>query len=162
MGTPPPSLNTAIRYIPQGTSACYFITATANYQAPTRAEMQAGVNLTNEIASLTGFTVSSASVAAPDMSTRYVSNVVGQITSTDGVLSCYMDQHSNDVRSVMPQDTTGWVIFLWGGDVAGQLMDVWPIHVGANSPQPDLASAQLVEVQCTITSKPAINVTIPA
>lgn len=158
---PPTPLNVTSRYVSEGTRKIYFVATVATYTAPTRTEINAGIDLTNEIAEMTGFTVSSDTQDVPDMSGRFTGKIPGRITADDSAIRFYADSGSNDVRTVLPRDTAGFVLTLWEGDHAGQKMDVWPVKVTAASVQTAIDDPASIEIGFTITKVPAQNVTIP-
>lgn len=158
---PPTPLNVTTRYVSEGTRKIYWAATVANYLSPTRGELNAGIDLTNEIAEMTGFTVSSDTQDVPDMSGRFTAKIPGRITADDSAIRFYASQNSNDVRTVLPRDTAGYVITLWEGDVTGQKMDVWPVKVTAASIQTGIDDPASILVGFTITRVPAQNVAIP-
>jgi hypothetical protein len=158
---PPTPLNVTNRYVSEGTRKIYWVTTVANYLSPTRPEINAGIDLTNEIAEMTGFTVSSDTQDVPDMSGRFTAKIPGRITADDSSIRFYASSNSNDVRTVLPRDTAGYVLTLWEGDVVGQKMDVWPSKVTASSVQTGIDDPASIEIGFTITRVPAQNVTIP-
>jgi hypothetical protein len=158
----PPKLNVTSRYVPEGTRKIYYATTLADYNHPTRLEIDAGVDLTDEIAEITGFTVTSATADVPDLATRFTGKIPARITADDSSIRFYMDEDSDDVRTVLPRDTVGFVLCLWDGDHTGHLMDVFPITVSSTVPQTGIEDPASVEVQFTITRIPAQNVAIPA
>jgi hypothetical protein len=157
----PPKLTATTRYVPEGTRKFYYVPTIATYTAPTRAEINAGTDLSDEVAEVSGFTVSSASVDVPDLSSRFTGKIPGRISADDSSLTIYASSTSNDVRTVLPRDTAGFIICLWEGDVVGQKMDVFPIKVAACVPQTGTDDPGRIEVQFTITKVPAQNVVIP-
>jgi hypothetical protein len=158
---PPSPLTVTTRYTTPGIRKIYWVTTMANYLSPSRIELNAGIDLTNEIAEMTGFTVSSDTQDVPDMSSRFVAKIPGRINADDSSIRFYASQSSADVRTVLPRDTAGYVVTLWEGDVAGQKMDVWPAKVTATSVQTAMEDPASVEVGFSITRVPAQNVTIP-
>lgn len=158
----PPPLNPTSRYYPAGTRKCYWLATTANYQAPTRAELNAGVDLTYEIESVTGFALTSAMVNVPDMGSRFTSQIPGALESSKNNIVFYEDVHSNDIRQLLSNGTNGYIVMLWDGDVSGQLMDVFPVQVASVAPDPAVNKAAMITVDFAPSSVPAIGVTIPA
>ena len=159
----PTPLTATLRYIPPGTRRVYWITTIASYAtAVTRAEINAGIDLTNEIASMSGFTVNSASTDTPDLSTRFTAKIPGRITADDSSISFYASSTSADVRTVLPRDTAGFVIILPEGDVPTQKMDVFPAKVSSTAVDTTMEDPAQVNVQFTITRIPALNLVIPA
>jgi hypothetical protein len=158
----PPKLNVTSRYVSEGTRKIYFVTTIATQASPTRAEINAGTDLTDEIAEMSGFAVSSDQAEVPDMASRFTGKIPGRITADDSSIRFYASSTSNDVRTVLPRDTAGFVLTLWEGDVPTQKMDVWPVKVGSAAVQPTIDDPASILVQFTITKIPSQNVTIPA
>ena len=158
---PPTPLTPTVRYIPPGTRKIYWVTTIATYTAPTRAELNAGIDLSAEVANVTGFTVTSATVPTPDLSSRFASEIPGTITAASCALSIYASNTSSDVRTVLPRGTIGYVVILWEGDITGQRMDVFPATVTASAVNASETAAELVDVSFSITKVPANNVLIP-
>jgi hypothetical protein len=158
----PPKLNVTSRYVSEGTRKIYFVTTIATQASPSRAEINAGTDLTEEIAEMSGFAVSSDQAEVPDMASRFTGKIPGRITADDSSIRFYASSNSNDVRTVLPRDTAGFVLTLWEGDVPTQKMDVWPVKVGSAAVQPTIDDPASILVQFTITKIPSQNVTIPA
>jgi hypothetical protein len=158
----PPKLNVTSRYVSEGTRKIYFVTTIATQASPSRAEINAGTDLTDEIAEMSGFAVSSDQAEVPDMASRFTGKIPGRITADDSSIRFYASSNSNDVRTVLPRDTAGFVLTLWEGDVPTQKMDVWPVKVGSAAVQPTIDDPASILVQFTITRIPSQNVTIPA
>jgi hypothetical protein len=158
----PPPLNPTSRYYPPGTRKCYWLATTANYLAPTRTEMNAGVDLSHEMEAVTGFALSSAMVNVPDMGSRFVQQIPGALESSKNNITFYEDLHSNDVRQIFAIGVTGYIIMLWDGDVAGQLMDVFPVQVASVAPDAAVTKAAMLTVDYAPSAVPAIGVIIPA
>ena len=160
---PPTPLTATVRYIPPGTRRLYWLTTIASYAtAVTRAEINAGIDLTNEIASMSGFTVNSASTDTPDLSTRFTAKIPGRITADDSSISFYASSTSADVRTVLPRDTAGYLCILPEGDVPTQKMDVFPAKVSSTAVDTTMEDPAQVNVQFTITRIPELNLVIPA
>lgn len=139
-----------------------FCSTVANKNAPTRTEINAGKELSGEVSAVNGFTVSSGLIDAPDYGNRFTGRNAGRTEVADSSLTFYQSQDTNDVRLVLPRNTTGFILMMWGGDVATQRMDVFPVQViSAGKSIPDNADADIV-IQFAITSVPAEDVVIPA
>src|SRR5579884_158619 len=101
------------RYIPQGTRHYYWVPTITSYTSPTRAELDAGTDLTPEIAEVQGFAATSASVDTPDLGSRFTSKIPGLITADNSNITFYLSSTSNDVRTLLTRDTSGYVVVLW-------------------------------------------------
>ena len=106
----PSPLSATTRYVPEGTRKIYWCPTIVTQASPTRAELNGGTDLTNEIAEITGFTVTSDTVDVPDLSGRFTAKVAGRINAADSALRFYASSNSADVRTVLPRDTVGFVI----------------------------------------------------
>jgi hypothetical protein len=133
-----------------------------DYTSPTRAEIDAGTELSNEVEELSGFVVAANILDMPDWGSTFVSKLPGRTQADDSSLTFYQDITGADVRALLPFGTDGWLLFMDGGDVAASKMDVYPVRV-ASVPKvrTDDAAARL-RVDVAITSVPAEDVAIPA
>ena len=152
----------ATRFFAPEVTKIVFCATVANKSAPTRSEINAGKELSGEVSAVNGFTVSSGLIDSPDYGNRFTSKTPGRTEVADSSLTFYQSQDTNDVRSLLPRNTTGFILMMWGGDVPTQKMDVFPVTVtSAGKSIPDNADADIV-VSFAITSVPAEDVTIPA
>lgn len=158
---PPSPLSATTRYIPPGVRKIYFVTTISNYLSPTRGELNAGIDLSNEVAEVSGFTVTSDTTDTPDLSGRFVPVIAGRIKADSSSLSFYASSNSSDVRTVLPRDTVGYIVFLWEGDVTGQKMDVFPVKVTVSALDGNMEDPEKVNISFAITRVPANNVAIP-
>ena len=157
----PPKLSVTTRYFPPGVRKYYWVTTIGTYTAPTRGELNAGLDISDEVADVAGFTVASDQIEVPDLSGRFTAKIPGRITADDSSITFYASQTSADVRAVLPRDTAGFMVVLPEGDVVGQKMDVFPAKVSAAAVDPSIADPGRVVVSFSITKVPAQNVTIP-
>lgn len=152
------------RYVAPETTKTYLVDSIANIESPTRAELDAGTDLTAEIATATGWATAAANVPVPDGGTLFTSNIPGRVTPEDATIAFYASSDTNDIRSVLARGDNTHIVILHGGDVAGQLMDVWPVRVRSVSKPIDYAAsgAAMVNVGFSNTREPAEDVLIPA
>lgn len=150
------------RYFRPGTTVILWVDTIADKNAPTRVEIDAGTDLSAEVFQINGFQVSSAALPTPDFGSRFSSSIGGEITAPDSSLVTYADVTSVDIRTVISRDDNGFIVIMDEGDVATQLMDVYPVRVGSVGklrPREDPARHQS---DFFVTSEPAENVAIPA
>ena len=151
------------RFWPTATTTYSFCPAIANKAAPTRGELNAGTNLSGDIAEVSGFTVSSDLIDVPDLGNRFVSKIPGKIQAADSSIKMYADATGVDVRTLLPRDTAGFIVRFDGGDVAGRKCDIFPIKVSALSKDMGTGGdGATIEISLAVTSTPAENVTVPA
>jgi hypothetical protein len=158
---PPAPLNPTKRYLAVGIRKVYWVPAIANYLSPTRAELDAGTDLTAEVETLTGWSLQGSVLDTPDMGTTFTSQVVGRRTSPQNDITAYLDQNGNDIRSLLPQNTTGYMVICWAGDVGGNNMDVFPSRVVTQANDSNPEDPGKVTISFAITKIPAIMATIP-
>ena len=158
---PPAPLNPTTRYLPVGIRKVYWVPTVANKNSPTRAELNAGTDLTAEIATMTGWSLQGSVLDTPDMGTTFTSQVPGRRTSPTNDITFYLSQNSNDVRTLLPANTSGFVAVLWEGDVTGQKMDNFPARVVTQANDPNPENSGQTTISFAITSLPAIAIAIP-
>lgn len=159
----PPNLTASTRYFDPETTVVYYLPAIAAADlTPTRLEMDAGTNITGELRDLSGWTVTSEEIETPDMGSRFTSKIPGRRSAEDSNLTLYADINGTDVRDLLPRDTTGYIMWCDGGDTAGNKADVFPIRVRSVPKQRSTSDAALIQVQFSVTSEPAEDVTVPA
>lgn len=150
------------RFFAPGVTQIVFVGNLSDYTSPTRLEIDGGKQLQKECFAVNGFTVSSNLIDAPDYGSDFTSRNSGRTEVADSSLAFYQANDTDDVRSDLPRGTIGYVLILWGGDVEGQYMDVFPVEVtSAGKSIPDNADADIT-VQFAITQVPAEDVEIPA
>lgn len=154
-------ISASARYIPPGTTQYYWVTSIANKAAPTRPELDAGTDLSGEISAVAGFATTSNQVDTPDLKSRFTSKIPGLIDAGDSSITMYASSDSTDARQLMQRDDTGFIVIFGEGDVAGNLMDVYPVKVSSQAKQRGAADPSTIQFQFTITSEPAENVTVP-
>lgn len=159
---PTPAIATSTRFFARGISKCYFLPSVAVKSAPTRAEMNAGTDLSPQFADVSGFSVTGNTIDTPDLATTFDSKISGTTSSEDSTLDLYADVAGVDVRVLLPRATTGFIMWLDGGDISGRKADVFPVTVVSNSQMRSMEDAGKRQVSFAVTSEPAESVTIPA
>ncbi|MFK0173416.1 hypothetical protein ACIQU5_32000 [Streptomyces sp. NPDC090306] len=155
-------ISASSRYIPPGVRQYYYVAAIANQASPTRSELDAGIDLTGEIAEVSGFTTTSESTETPDLGSRFTGKIPGRISADDSSITMYASDDSQDVRQLLPRDTDGFIVQFPEGDQAGHTMDVFPVKVASAPKATDIEDPGKIEVQFTITAEPSEDVTVPA
>jgi hypothetical protein len=158
-----PNITASTRYARFGVTRVVYALTVSNYLSPTRAEINAGTDLSIEVAAIDGFQVNAGFIETPDLATSFTSKITGRTSSDDSSITMYASVNSVDVRGVLPRGTTGFLMWFDEGDVPGRKFDIYPITVGsvAKERTVDDEPARLV-VQVAITRVPAENVTVPA
>lgn len=161
---PAPSVAAVNRYINPGVTKIVFCTSVVNKSAPTRAEINAGQDVSLWVATAEGWSVMSEQVATPNMASTFDSKIGGKTSSEDSSLTCYADIAGTDARALWPRGTTGFILWLDGGDIAARKMDVFPVLVISKPKErdPEGGTAARMRFQFSITSEPVEDVAIPA
>lgn len=158
-----PNISASTRYINKGVTRFIWVDTVADISAPTRSEINAGTDLSNEIMEIDGWLVESESVETPDLGRLFTGSITGSTSAEDSSVTMYNDIGGTDVRDVLTRGDNGYMIIMDGGDVAGRTMDVFPCRVGSlgknRSVDDDPASSV---INFNITSEPSENVVIPA
>jgi hypothetical protein len=159
---PATPITTSLRYTPPGRRKYNWLTSCANTSSPTRAEINAGVDLSPQLAEVNGFELSGDSADAPDLGGGFVAQVAGRVNASDCEVLMYASSNSTDARTVLPRGTAGFMLVLPEGDVPGQKCEVWPATVKSMFLDGNIEDPAKIHVQLSITSQPTQNVTIPA
>ena len=155
-------LPVAKRFFQPGVSKVYYVPTSANYKAMTMAELDAGTDLTSELSDAAGWNATSNNVDAPDFDSKFTSKVSGLITADDSSLTFYGSSDGTDVRTVLPRDTVGYIVWMDGGrSGTGNKMDVYPVTVSSLSKQRTNSDVFKIMVNFAITQEPAENLAIP-
>jgi hypothetical protein len=151
------------RYINPGVTKIYYCSTISDKSAPTRSELDAGTDLTGEINAIDGFVTTGDDVETPDMASTFTSKIPGRTSADDSSITFYADLTGADARALLPRGTNGYIVIMDGGDVAGSLMDVYPIRVKSlGKPRStEGTDPATVEIQFSITAEPAEDVEIP-
>lgn len=160
-----PAITQSTRYTSQATTKIYYLPAVAaGSLTPTRSEMNAGTDLSREVADLAGWTVTGNQLPTPDLSNAFEASIPGKTTAAASSITFYMSKNGVDVRALLPRTTSGYIMFLDGGDVPSQFADVYPVTVTSNGKERYVKgdNADKIMVSFAITRAPAENVTIPA
>lgn len=156
-------ITASTRHMVRGEGVVYLLTACADVDNPTRAEMNAGVDLTPQLAEVPGWEVESTEIETPDMASLFVDKIGGSLSFSDSSLSFWASRNGVDARSILPRGTEGFVLIMRGGDVPGYKGDCFPIRSRSVGKPVDLGDeAARVNVACSITGEPGEDFTIPA
>lgn len=150
------------RYYRQGVSKCVWVPTIATLASPTRSEINAGTDLSDEISAVSGWEVTGNTEDAPALGSVFIGKVSSTTTAGDSSLTFYADSTSTDVRTLLARGSSGYIIWMWEGDIATHLADVFPVKVTSVPKQTDVTSVAQLMVNFAITREPAENVTIPA
>lgn len=158
---PATPITPATRFFRPGTTKCYWVVSISNINSPTRTELNLGADVSKDVAEISGWMVSGQKIDTPDLNSRFVSNIPGLTSADESAITFYAGVDGADVRTLMPRDTAGNVVWMDGGDTTGRKMDVFPVRVLSVGKVRDMGAAARLTIQFAITSEPAENITIP-
>jgi hypothetical protein len=161
---PPTKLTASQRYIRPGVTKVYWVVTIATQATPTRAELNAGTDVSDEVAEINGFQTISESVDTPDLSSRFVSKIPGRINADDSSINFYSSSTGfNDARSILPRDTSGFVVIMDGGDVTTTgRMDIYNVKVASHGKLRGIEDPAMTQAQFTVLREPSEDKVIPA
>lgn len=173
---PPPVLTASTRYTDQATTKVYWVpTIAASTLVPTRAEMNAGTDLSGELNMFTsatggggggsgGWTFTVARINVQNITQTFTTEIAGSLSVADPSLTFFASKNGADIRSLLAAGASGNLMFCDGGDVAGNRAQVFPVSVAAVSVVRAEAGkdATKITVNFVITAPPAQSVTVPA
>lgn len=156
-------LPVAEKFIHPGVTTILFVPTIADVEAPTRTELDAGTNLTEEVTATTGWQQTSTRTTYQPLGSTFTPSIAGRRTVEDSSLTLPQDLAGEDVRTIMPRGTTGFVVIMHGGDVTDSPMDVWPIQVSSLGKAVSNEGSEIanIVVSCAIPSEPAEDIPIP-
>ncbi|MFE6126726.1 hypothetical protein ACFQ6Q_00415 [Streptomyces sp. NPDC056437] len=153
------------KFMRRGTSKFFFLEEiAAGSMIPTRSELGAGTEFSEQIAAMDGWTVSNNEIETPNMADTYDSTIPGSDKAESSSFTFYEAEDAATIEALFAKGTTGYVVILRKGDVPASLsMDVFPIRVASQSPQYSAENeAAKFMVTCSITSRPVQGAAVPA
>lgn len=156
-------ISTTTKYFSRGTTAIIFAESVSSISAITRSEINAGIDLSEEVQATEGWTINATDIPTPNIGSVFTGSIPGPTAAEESALIMYADIGGEDVRTLMPRGTNGYIIIMWGGDVTGRPADVFPVRVASLGKSATTEEeAATVRVRFSITSEPAEDVEIPA
>lgn len=133
-------------FVPSSVEAWKFCATISNTASPTAAEWTSGTDITNDIATVTGFEAAAQFVETPTMQGGVVTKISGRQTLGD--CSITFDEHlvsaDNTILALLADGTTGYIVIsrYTKTPAAGDKVEVWPVtvagtnrnHTAANEP----------------------------
>lgn len=158
------TLATSERFFQPETSKVYFVPTIASTALEyTLVERDAGVDLTGEIADISGWNITSAMIATPDLGSKFNSQIGGRTSVDASSITFWADKSGVDARAELPRETTGYIVFADGGDTAGYMSDVFPVSVTSVGKLRSVGdNAFQVTITFAVTAEPLEDYAIPA
>lgn len=119
------------RFFAPEISKVYFALTIAALPVLSRADITAAKDITDDIADLSGWNVTSNQINTPDLGNRFVGSITGRTSADNSTITFYGDLTGEDIRKILPRGTKGYLIFADGGDVEDYPSDIFPIEVAS-------------------------------
>lgn len=157
-----PAIGPVDRYIAAGTTQIYWVGTIAAIATPTRPELDAGWDLSGEVADTGGWLATPTFNSTTRFSSGYETSKRGVLRPDGTSLMLYADRAGDDIRSLLAMGAEGFIVVFHGGDIAGRLMDVWPVQVAAVWQPVSIGDdpAQ-IPVDFAVTSDPQPGLVVP-
>ena len=159
---PAPEITASTRYFLPGTTKVLILPAVASMvTGPTRANINAGLDVSDEVAAIGGWMITSENTPTPDLGGRFVKQVSGRLTAANSSLTFWADKMGVDIRAELAIDQETFVVFLDGGDVEDAPMDVYKVNVSSVGKLREIEGAGRVE--CAFSIRDFVeNLQVPA
>lgn len=159
---PATAIAAATRYFQPGTTKVVILPSIASLSAgATRGEINAGTDVSGDVAAINGFQINSNQIDTPDLGGRFTKRVPGRLAADDSAITFYADVAGADIRTVLSRDQNTYVGIMDGGDVSGRKADYFQVTVASVGKVRDLEDAPRLTVTFTIRDY-GENKTIPA
>jgi len=157
-----PALATLNPYIPWNNRTHDWVPTIANIAAPSRAEIDAGNDLSGQLIEAPGWSVSSATVQSQSFRGAAL-NLTGLQTIAESTLVMRLSRTATDARSILliqSPPLAGYIIVFPEGDVSGYKMDVFSVQV-LGAPRSDALGDPAVATFQFAVNDYRLRVTVP-
>jgi len=107
------------RFFRRGKSKAFWVVTLSSLTSPSAAQINAGINVTQPVADISGFEFSNSPIATPDMSTSFTTTIPGEDTAQEPQLMFYEDDTTNTLQATLAKGSTGHVVLFYKGTVGG-------------------------------------------
>lgn len=105
------------RFFRRGKSKVYWVPTLASLTSPSAAEINAGTNMTAQVADISGFEFSNSPIPTPDLASTFTSTIPGEDTAQEPQLMFYEDDTTNALQATLAKGTVGHVVIFYKGTV---------------------------------------------
>ena len=162
------------KFIRKGITKIFFVEGEEVFDDMTApdlsAELDTAVELTCDIAEISGFSYQNNPVEVPDMCTTFTPKIPGEDTADDSEMTFYEDDTANNVWDTLVKGTHGYILFFstGAGDetdpiIAGDECEIWPVSVAKQTREFTVANDPArYMISFTVTSRPEQNAVVVA
>lgn len=121
------------RFFRRGITKVYWVPTLASLTAPSAAEINAGTNMTSQVADISGFEFQNTPIDTPDLSTTFTTTIPGEDTTQEPQLMFYEDNTTNTLQATLAKGTSGHVVLFYKGTAgaspaAADKAEVWRVQ----------------------------------
>lgn len=151
------------RYFRRGKSKILFSLDCEDLSEPSRGEIDGAVDLSLDIAEITGFELSNDPISTPNLADQFTPQIDGEDTVAASSLTLYDRDESEANRTALEKGTSGYVFMLPYGDTPEARMEVWPVKSnGVNDSWGTGNEAARFIVPFSVREVPEQNAEVPA
>lgn len=151
------------RYFRRGKSKIMVCPSVADPAAPTAAELAAGVDISEHIADMSGFSLTNSPITTPDLATDFDSQITGPDATEASSFTLYDDDETETVRDLLAKGTESVIVLMPYGRVVGKRLETWKTRSnGANDQWTLAAEAAKFVVGLAVLEKPEQEGAVPA
>lgn len=126
------------RFFRRGTTKVYYAPVIADIDAPTVSEMDDGLELSCELADVSGFAFKNSPIAVPDMCSTFIKSIPGEDKADSSSMTFYEDNVTNPIKLALGKGVEGYIVFFPIGvtgasPAAGDVCEVWPVQVASST-----------------------------
>lgn len=131
--------------------------------SPTRAEINAGTDISSHVAGLPGFSLNNERKETPHFGQAFVPTIDGPDKAGDPRIQCWDDDTVTTVRTLLAKGTTTFILLMPYGDVPTKRCEKWQIKsTGVNDDEWSTSDPARFTVSVAILSSPVQSGVIPA
>jgi hypothetical protein len=163
----------AQRFFRRGITKIFYVPVISDIDAPSATtELDVALELSCELAEISGFAFSNSPIPVPDMCDVFVKNIPGEDTAEDSSITFYELSGgiaNNPIKSTLAKGVVGYIlIFPYGISgaslpEAGDEAEVWPVSVSSNTREFSAGNEPArFMVEFTISDVPELEAVIAA
>lgn len=151
------------RFFRRGVTVILAAPAVADISAPSRAEITAATDLSEDIADIAGWQLNNSPIPVPNLADSFTSQIEGEDTVADSSLTFYDRTSSDLIRTTLAKGTEIFVIIMPYGDVPTERCQVYQTRsTGVNDEFSLGNDAARFAVGFAILDTPDLEAVIPA
>lgn len=128
------------RFMRKGVTKMHFVPTIATLAAATVAEVAAGVDITPQVAEVTGFSFENNPINTPNLDDAFVGQISGEDTVAASSCTMYDLSDNTTLKAALAKGTSGFMLIFYSGiagssPAASDDYEAWPVDISSNSRQ---------------------------